>query len=120
MSGLQTVDSPQVSLVREWIGAFAGKDLNVLAKHLHKDYRFIFYPRSLGKSPVAREEWLEHIRKMTGRWVETDVSCGSFHSILRLPPINSLSQATFHSIIDAPGKVVAHVRVQKFKATTVR
>ena len=93
MSSSQTTDSPQVSLVREWIGGFTKKDMNILAKHLHKDYRCILYPRSLGKSqtPVVREEWLKRIGEWISLWVETDVSRESFYSNLRPPLVNSFS-----------------------------
>ena len=41
-------DSPQVQLMKEWNKAFEKKDLDGIAKSLHKDYRHIPYPRSLG------------------------------------------------------------------------
>ena len=73
-------DSPQVRLVRECILGLAKNDLATAAKLLHKDYRRIIYPRSLGKPVVAREEWLKQCGQMIGHWTDSEVSCGSFCS----------------------------------------
>ena len=85
MSSPQTTDSPQVRLAREWIDGFGNKDLVFVAKDLHKDFRYAVYPRSLGKPEVAREEWLQEVRKVFSFWVSNEVSCGiSYLNLLSL------------------------------------
>ena len=118
MSSPQTTDSPQVRLAREWIDGFGNKDLVFVAKDLHKDFRYAVYPRSLGKPETAREEWLQEVRKVFSFWVSNEVSCGISCSI-PLSLVKRLSQITYHSIIDAPGNVVVHVRVPNAQAGTV-
>ena len=49
MSDLGSSDSPQVKLTHEWAQTFKTKDIDLIAKTLHKDYRQITYPRSLGR-----------------------------------------------------------------------
>ena len=61
MSDLGSSDSPQSKLIQEWAQTFRAKDIDRIAKILHKDYRYITYPRSLGRPEQTREEWLEHI-----------------------------------------------------------
>ena len=48
--------------MHEWDRAFGNKDMDLLAKLLHKDYRYTGYPRSLGKPDKTKEEWLEHTK----------------------------------------------------------
>ena len=96
MSTSQTVDSLQVKLVREFIEGFNKKDVNIIAKNLHKDYRRILYPRSLGKPAVPREEWLEQCGKMIGHWIDPQVSRGSSR-LNALPLLNRpIDHIPFH------------------------
>ena len=104
--------------MREWGQAFEEKDLDRVAKTLHKDYRHISYPRSLGRPEKNREEWLEYIAGVTSLWTEQKV--GYIMVITRIPfaVAKSLPQQTLHSIIDTPGKVILHVRTLGFQINT--
>jgi hypothetical protein len=61
MSGAETAVSPQLQLIYEWVEGFKTKDVNHLAKYLHKDHRRITYPRSLNIPEQTKDEWLEHV-----------------------------------------------------------
>jgi len=82
-------DSPQVKLIHEWGQGFEKKDINHIAKYLHKDYRHIHYPRSLGQPEQTKEQWVEHFTRILGLMTE--------------------NKTTIHSIVDAPGKVIVHL-----------
>lgn len=60
MSSLEDSDSPQLKLVNEWSRGFPEKNLDVIGKHLHKDFRRFTYPRSIGQPEQTKDEWLTH------------------------------------------------------------
>ena len=68
-------DSPQVNLIQEWGQGFHKRDLEILGKFLHKDFRYITYPRSLGKPEQTKEEWLAQFAGVLKLWIaEPEVS----------------------------------------------
>jgi len=68
-------ESPEVKFIQgEWRQAFEKRDLDLIAKHLHKDYRHTSYPRSLGVPDQTREQWLEHFAGVLGLLTENTVS----------------------------------------------
>ena len=93
LASLANSDSPQIKLIQEWGLAFDKKNLDLIAKTLHKDYRHTTYPQSLGKPEKTRKEWLEHIAGVIGLWTEQDVShtqsCYQlpFNSPWLIPPV---------------------------------
>jgi hypothetical protein len=58
MADSESSDSPQVKLFYECGRGIQTRDLDRVAKALHKDYRYVAYPRSLGKPEQTKEEWL--------------------------------------------------------------
>jgi hypothetical protein len=78
MSSQEAADSPQVKLIRSFVEGFKTGDVDLLAKHLHKDHRRITHPRSLGKPEQTREEWLQHIAEFISLW--TDGCQASYNS----------------------------------------
>ena len=75
MPDWENSDSPQVKLMREWDQGFEKRDLALIAKSLHKDYRHTYYPRSLGKPELTREQWLGYIAGVISLWTDREVSC---------------------------------------------
>ena len=67
-------DSAQIQLIRSWGEAWATKDLESIAKHLHKDYRHTTYPRSLGRPENTKEESLKEIAGILKLWTDREVS----------------------------------------------
>ena len=65
--------SPQINLVLEWAGGFK-KDSDTLAKLAHKDFRYITYPRSVGRPEYNKEEFLKYMGKTISLWTEHKVS----------------------------------------------
>ena len=61
-------DSPQAKLFHDGSRGFKTKDLNLIAKVLHKDFRYVAYPRSLGKTEETKEEWLERWTGIISLW----------------------------------------------------
>jgi hypothetical protein len=75
MADSENSDSPQIKLFREIGWAFQMGDPVLIAKTMHKDYRYIPYPRSLGQSEKTKEEFLEHWTGIISLWdVNTEVS----------------------------------------------
>ena len=73
MSDPQDTSSPQVNLIHEWAQGFRARDLSLMAKVLHKDYRNVTYPRSLGTQEETREEWLEKMAGVVTIWTSVEV-----------------------------------------------
>ena len=75
MANPENSDSPQVKLVHECRQGFGTGDLNRIANTFHKDFRYIAYPKSLGKPEQTKEEWLEHLAEIFSLWTaNTEVS----------------------------------------------
>jgi hypothetical protein len=68
MADPESSDSPQVRLVRECCRGFQTRDLDLAAKSLHKDFRYVPYPKSLGRPEQTKEEWLEQYAKIISLW----------------------------------------------------
>jgi hypothetical protein len=74
MANPESSESPQVKLMYELDSGFTRRDLDIIAKQLHKDYRHITHPRSLGMPEQSREEWLKHFAWVMSLWTENVVS----------------------------------------------
>jgi len=61
MSTQLSGDSPQLKIANELRRGYEEKDLSVLVKHLHKDFRRFTYPKSIGQPERNKEEWLKHV-----------------------------------------------------------
>jgi hypothetical protein len=59
MADSESSDSPQAKFLLECSQALQAKDMDTIAKHVHKDFRAVFYPRSLGIPDQTGDEWLE-------------------------------------------------------------
>lgn len=70
MCDSRSSESPQVKLVLEWGKGFETKDINVLGKCLHDDFRSITYPRSLGLPDRDKVQWLERMKMVMSLWTE--------------------------------------------------
>ena len=91
MSSQQATDSPQIKLMYEWADGFRKKDLDVIARHLHKDHRRITRPQSLGIPEQTKEEYIQQMTEVIKVWADRcEVSyagrCLNFLSIAKLPP----------------------------------
>ena len=102
--------SAQVKLVLAWGEGFVKKDMDIITKSLHKDFRYTPYPRSLGLPEQTREEWIAQFTQIISLWTEVNVSCADCYSnpfsVVKSPP-----QSTTNSIIEAPGTVIVHVSI---------
>jgi hypothetical protein len=61
-------ESPQMKLLHEITRGFTTGDLVLIAKTLHKDFRGIAYPRSLGHPEKTKEEWIESWAENISLW----------------------------------------------------
>lgn len=55
---LGSYTSPQIKLIHEFDLAMHERNLDLLAKYLHKDFRHVTHPKSVGKPPIIKDEWL--------------------------------------------------------------
>ena len=75
MTDSESSDSPQIKLYRECCQAFLARDPDLIAKATHKDYRYVAYPRSLGKPEQTKEEWLGQYAGIINLWTsDSEVS----------------------------------------------
>lgn len=74
MSASESPDSAQVKLMREWGLGFEKKDVGLIAKNLHKGFRLVSHPRSLGMPEENREEYLQRITEAMTLWTDNEVS----------------------------------------------
>jgi hypothetical protein len=69
------LESPQIKLFHECALGFKTRDLDRIAKTLHKDYHYVTYPRSLGRPDQTKDEWLKHEGEKISLWtVDLEVS----------------------------------------------
>jgi hypothetical protein len=103
------LNSPQIKLLSNWNDAFTEMNIEAMKKYMHKDFRRSVYPRSLGEPEQNAEEALKELSGLLG--VITGVDVGHTLCYLNLlPRAKSTLQTTVHSIIEAPGRIVVHVR----------
>ena len=107
----ESSDSPQIKLIRECSRGFQTRDPNLIAKALHKDFRNVPYPRSLGWPEQTKEEFLEQYVGMSSLWAADPEVSYIGYSIGPFAATKSLPQPTYRFIADVPGKVVVHVRI---------
>jgi hypothetical protein len=81
----ESSDSPQIKIFYELSQGFQTRDLDLIAKAIHKDFRHVAYPRSLGEPEQTREEFLEHWGRIISFWTtDSEVSyIGYFSNSLR-------------------------------------
>ena len=70
MSSAEITDSPRVQIVRSFCEAFQNRDIDRIAKLLHKDHRRTTYPRSVGVPERTGEEYLQHTAKVMSLWID--------------------------------------------------
>jgi hypothetical protein len=68
MANPESSDSPQIKLFLQSRGNFEKRDLASIANSLHKDFRYVSYPRSLGHPEQTKEEWLERYAGIMSLW----------------------------------------------------
>lgn len=94
MSGSETVDSPQVKLVRTLTEGMRLRDVDLLAGPLHKDLRRVTYPKSLGRPEYNKEEWLQQAIGLFDLWTgsceASRIRCRSQSFLKTLPSLPSI------------------------------
>ena len=68
MADPENPDSPQIKLFREITRGFHTRDPAIIAKTLHKDFRNIYYPRSLGHPEQTKEDFVGQWAGMMSLW----------------------------------------------------
>ena len=70
MSFPETSDSPQIKLLHSISEGMNTRNIDLVAKTLHKDLRRATYPRSLGVPEYNKEVWLQKLRELFDIWTE--------------------------------------------------
>ena len=52
-----------LTVIRQIAQAFAKKDVNLIAKRVHKCFRRVIHPRSIGTPDQSGEEWLRETER---------------------------------------------------------
>lgn len=82
MSSQENPASAQLKVMQEWRRGFQTKDMDLIAKFLHKDYRHRTYPQSLGMPEQTKEEWLEFLARDFDHWTDAQASLTRYSSNL--------------------------------------
>ena len=77
---LKPSDSPQIKVLNEWLRGLQTRDMDLIAKCLHKDFRNTVHPQSLGKPERTKEEWLEDLVGLLNLWTKREVNYTSCYS----------------------------------------
>jgi hypothetical protein len=111
IADLENSDSPQFELLQQCGRGFHTGNPDLIAKALHKDYRYVSYPRSLGRPEQTKEERLEEFVGIISILVSgAEVSCiGCPSDLLRREQVPSAAESPSHR--GTPGKLVVHVRI---------
>ena len=76
MADPESSDSLQAKFISECKREFQQRNMGFIANVLHKDFRTVPYPRSLGYPEQTKEEWLEHWAGIMSLWTtDIEVSC---------------------------------------------
>ncbi|KAF8126577.1 hypothetical protein EV363DRAFT_1298617 [Boletus edulis] len=71
---LESYASPQIDLFKEAYRAVLTRDVSLLAKTLHKDFRHVIHPRSLSKLPINRDVWLATVGEGLSTPIQLDLA----------------------------------------------
>jgi hypothetical protein len=85
MTNLQTNGSPQLELVRSFLLGIEMGDMKKAGETMHKDYRRITHPQSVGKPVQNKEEYLQHTGELASLWTDRSV-CYIFYRPIFLTP----------------------------------
>ena len=90
MANPESSDSPQAKLFHECGWEFHKGDRALVEKTLHKEFRYIPYPRSLGRPEQKKEEFLEYWAGTTSLWATPPevsyICCSSNPFAVTKPP----------------------------------
>lgn len=67
---LSSHESPQVRFIHDWNQGFHTGNVDLLAKHLHEDFRYVATPPSLNKPEQNREEWIQTMKEALAESIE--------------------------------------------------
>ena len=68
-------DSPQLQVAYEFERGFRERNIDLLAKHTHRNFRRLIHPRSLSRPELGREEWLKAVEKILNFTTHLEASC---------------------------------------------
>ena len=84
------VDSSPFKLFAELERACRPLNVDSLRKCLHKDFRHVYLPRSIGEPERNKEEWVKHVADLLNSITVDDV--GNIHCHSSLLSLNLLSR----------------------------
>lgn len=70
MSNLETDGSPQLELARSYFQGAQKRNIDQIAKTMHKGFIRVTHPRSAGRPAQSREEYLQTLGDLIGLWTE--------------------------------------------------
>ena len=70
MASVEVPNTPQCKLAHAWLKATAGRDIDGFMGTLHKDFHQYFYPRSLGRPRLSKEECFQEFTQLVDFWAE--------------------------------------------------
>lgn len=105
--------TPQLKVVKALANALASRDLNNAEPILSKNFVAKIFPK-VAKLPLelTKEEYLQKYGAVLPMFAQIEVRCIRYIGTT-LKPLTDIHepQAVFNEVIEAPGKVVTHVRL---------
>ena len=101
--------TPQLKVLKQWADAHHSRDLNDAAPIFSKDFTLKMFPKSTVFPDLTREEYLQKYTVAFSLFTNVDVSALKPWTTFECPADVYNPQVVFHEVIEAPGKIVAHV-----------
>ena len=61
LPGGTNLSSPQIKLITNWDEGFKEMNVDIIGKHLQKEFRLLVYPRTIGQPEQTKEEFLKKL-----------------------------------------------------------
>ena len=106
---MSSFDTPQLKLLKDFTDAYCTLDINNVEQHMSKDFKYQTFPK-IPEIPDQNKE--VHVQKwgpLMSLLTKEEVRAGNLGPPSNLQVDIHLPQIIYHEVIEAPGKVVAHV-----------
>ena len=106
---MPSFDTPQLKLLKDFTDAYCTLDINNVEQHMSKDFKYQTFPK-IPEIPDQNKE--VHVQKwgpLMSLLTKEEVRAGNLGPPSNLQVDIHLPQIIYHEVIEAPGKVVAHV-----------
>lgn len=107
--------TPQLKLTKKLIGDYSSRDLSDVGQFLSEDFKYETFPKVPELPEEAKGDHIQKWGAILGSFTKMEVrTILDTEKPLQACRLTFPHQPTIHEVIDAPGKVVLHVRPSSF------